>query len=313
MDYLKTVESFVCVAKTGSFVKAAKTLGISAVMVTRHVISLEDRLQVRLINRTTRKIALTEQGRTFFDFCSKMLVELHVAEEAVRHAQGTVEGTLSILAPRSFGAASFADAVTRFAKTHRRLNVVLTLDDSLTRQVKSASDDFDVTISLSALPDNSTIVVRKLGDLKVILCASPSYLQERGAPCSIEDLARTPCLLHSLLAPDRIWRFGTGPERTTVKVSGPFVSNSYEPLRKAAIAGLGIAQIPTYFIADDLRAGRLQEIAFDHSLEPRPVFALLPSNRHMPKKSSLFLNFLAQWHRRQAWGAAASPLDDRPA
>lgn len=301
MDYRKTVESFVLIAKLGSFARAAEQAGMSRTLMTRHIMDLEKRLGVRLFNRTTRQLALTERGEKYLECCSRVLSELEQTEAEIRQLQNEPEGELRVLAPKSFGGLHFADAVIEFARRHPRLRISLFLEDAVTRTLNFASNDFDVAIRLSPLPDSSATVVRKIGRLEWVVCAAPSYLEKHGTPKQVQDLERFNCLLQSALAPERVWRFGSPKNRVSVKVSGTFLSNSAMVIRSAVISGLGIAQLPTYYIGEDLAQGRLRRIPLQPGLEPRPVYALLPANRFTPKKSVLFVSFLAKWFRNQTW------------
>jgi DNA-binding transcriptional LysR family regulator len=306
MDHLRTIESFVRVVRNGSFSKAAEELGASRALITRHILDLENRLGVRLMNRTTRQLALTEIGATYFDFCTKMLLELEQAETTVRQLQSKPEGVLRVIAPKSFGGFHFADAVSAFALRHPKIHVVFVLDDEATHTLNFASNDFDVAIRLSPLADDSAAVVRKIGSLEWIVCAAPDYLAQYGTPKRVEDYADANCLLHTRLASDRVWRFGTGKQRINVKVMGNFTSNSVLAIRRAAIAGLGIAQLPTYYISGELKSGKLVRIATQPALPARPVYALLPGNRMTPKKAQLFVSFIARWYKARPWSEAGA-------
>jgi DNA-binding transcriptional LysR family regulator len=303
VDYLKTIESFVAVASLGSFSAAAEHLGTSRALVTRHVMDLENRLGSRLLNRSTRRIALTDIGVNYQEFSKKLLEDLRLAEAMARKHQTELEGTLTVIAPKSFGGLHFSTAVAEFALKHPKLKVMLMLDDEATHSLQIAQSEFDVAIRLAPLQVKSAAVVRRIGSLEWILCAAPEYLADKGAPAKPAELAAHNCLIHTTLAGDRIWRFsGT---KQGVKVSGGFLSNSVLALRKAAISGVGIAQLPTYYIAHDLAAGRLVPLLIKFPLPARPVYALLPANRLTPRKTKLFVTFIARWYAGRPWEAGA--------
>jgi DNA-binding transcriptional LysR family regulator len=305
MDYLRTIETFNAVVKHGSFSAAAEQLGMSRALMTRHVIDLEARIGARLLTRTTRNIALTEIGAEYFKFSQKFLDDLHSAELIARQAQSLPEGLLTVIAPKSFGGSHFSTAVAEFGKLHPKLTVALVLDDEATRSLQISQNDFDVAIRLAPLETKSAAVVRQIGSLKWMLCASPEYIAEHGAPVDLSDLSAHNCLVHTTLAADRIWRLGAA--RKGVKISGSFQSNSVLAIRRAALAGLGIAQMPTYYISRELAAGRLVPVLPDFPLPPRPVFVLLPANRLIPKKTQLFIRYIAKWYKQSPWEHGLAP------
>jgi DNA-binding transcriptional LysR family regulator len=301
MDRLKTIESFVSVARNNSFSKAASDLGISRALVTRHINDLEKHVGARLLNRTTRQTVLTAIGQAYLEMCVLILRDVAESEGAIRQLQREPEGVLRVVAPKSFGGFHFADAVSAFVARHPKIRVTLSLDDSSNHDLNIASSDYDVAIRLSPLAENSTTVVRQIGILEWIVCAAPAYLEANGVPRSVAELAQANCLLHSTLAANRIWRFGTGKDQVDVKVSGNFACNSVLAIRRAALAGIGIAQVPTYYVASDLTAGRLRRIPLDPGPQSKPVYALLPGNRLTPKKAQLFVSFIARWFKTRPW------------
>lgn len=310
MDYLKTIESFVTVATLGSFSAAAEQLGMSRALITRHVIDLEDRLGTRLLNRSTRRIALTDIGAGYFEFARAMLAELRQAEMQARKGHKEPEGSISIIAPKSFGGLHFSKAVAEFALAHPKLRVNLILDDDATRSLHIAQSQFDVAIRLSPLQDKSAAIVRRIGSLDWILCAAPAYLTQISPPTIPADLSNLSCILHTTLAADRLWRFDG--MKKGIKVSGTFLSNSVLAIRQAALAGIGIAQLPTYYIAHDLKKRKLVPVLKNYPLTPRPVYALLPANRLTPKRTELFVRFIAKWYSTRAWETADAETDGHP-
>ena len=301
MDELKTIRSFVLIVTSGSLAKAAQKLGTSRGLVTRHLSSLETRLGTRLINRTTRRIALTETGTIYYEFCTRMLRDLEKAQEAVRDLHVKPAGAIRVVAPRSFATLYLADAVAEFARQHPDIHITLSLNDTAASLSNVGSDDFDVAIRLSRLADDSSAIARKIGALEWIICASPAYLAKHGEPKVPEDLSRANCALLTTTAPELMWQFGTGRKSKSVKVRGTFRSNSVLALKSAALAGIGIAEMPTCYVVEDLRSGRLRRIAIQPPLEARPVYAVLPDNRRIPKRTQVFLNFIARWYRSRRW------------
>ncbi len=296
MDRLKTMEAFVAVIKCGSFAGAAQQLGLSRPIVTNYVRALEKRLGVRLINRTTRRLSLTEVGQEYHDLCTKVLLEIETGEQSVTKLQTEPQGSLRILAPKSFGGLHLGVAVGHFAKAHPEINTSLILDDRTSRTFEFVENQFDVAVRLSVIP-SSTMVAKKIGSLKWVVCASPAYLKANREPQSPKDLKDANCLLHRSHAPDRLWRFRNGAKSLSVKINGNFSSNSVLVLRDAASAGVGIALLPTYCLGDALKKGDLKRILAKHKIPEKPLYVLFPSSKSMPKKVRTFVDFLAVWYR----------------
>jgi DNA-binding transcriptional LysR family regulator len=298
MDRLKTIESFIRVVRTRSFSKAAEEVGVSRGLISKHISGLERRLGVRLLNRSTREVSLTEIGERYFDSCRRMIGELDGAEAEILRLQSEPRGLLRLVAPKSFGSTHFSDAVAKFSLLYPNINVLVTLDDGANYAFDFAANEYDVAIRLSPLADDSSVAARKLGSLRWIVCASPQYLKRCGEPHEPKDLTRHNCLIHVKIAPDRMWRF---TDKKAVKVSGTFLANSDLTIRKAALAGVGIAQLPTYYISGDLKAGTLRHILKTFPVSERPVYALFPASRQVPRKVRLLVDFLAKWYRAAAW------------
>ncbi len=304
MDRLKMMESFVAVAKAKSFSAAAERLGMSRAIVTKHIGALEARLGARLLTRTTRRVALTEIGADYLEFCTGILGELDRREGAIAREQQEPQGSLRVAVPTSFGAVNFPEAVSAFVRAYPQIRVSLIVDNSSNYSVDIASNDFDVAVRLSPIPATAAVTTRQIGQLRWIACAAPEYLKRAGEPKTLADLARHNCMIHMKLAPDRIWRFGgVGAKKPTAKVAGEFSSNSILMLRQAALDGIGIAMLPTYHIGEDIRAGRLRRLLPQLPPFERPVNVLFPEGRMIPKKTRLFSDFLADWFKRGSWDA----------
>jgi DNA-binding transcriptional LysR family regulator len=305
MDRLKMMESFVAVVKAKSFSAAAERLGMSRAIVTKHIGALEARLGARLLNRTTRRVALTETGADYYEFCTGILAELERRDGAIAREQSEPQGSLRVAVPTSFGAVNFPAAVSSFARKYPQIRVSLIVDNSSNYSVDIAANDFDVAVRLSPIPATAAVTARQIGALRWVACAAPAYLKRAGEPKTIADLARHNCMIHMKLAPDRIWRFGgAGRKKLTAKVGGDFSSNSIIVLRQAALDGIGIAMLPTYHIGEDLRGGALRRLLPQLPPFERPVNLLFPQGRMLPKKSRLFSEHLADWFKRGSWDAA---------
>ena len=298
MDRFKLMDTFVRVVRLGSFTATAAEIGISRAMVSRHVQELEEHLGVRLFNRSTRQVVLTDAGAGYHDFCRSILTEITEREQGLAGAQGEVRGPLKVVAPKSFGSLHLSDAVVVFARENPGLQLTLILDDFSFRAYDFVESGLDVAIRLSNLHDAS-VMSRKLTTLRWVLCASPDYLERNGTPSRPADLSRHACLVHvNLDLNDRIWRFKGPNGPVGVKVEGAFLSNSALVLRKAAIDGLGVALLPLYAAAEDITAGRLVELMPLYALTAKPLFALFPHARLLPTKTRLFLDFLSSWFER---------------
>src|SRR5215470_119787 len=295
------MESFVRVVRSGSFTIAANQLGLSRALVSRHVSGLEARLGVRLLNRSTRSLNLTDEGRSYLEFCEQVFGQIESSERAIVRTRAEPVGTLKIAAPKSFGTLHLADAIVDFAKLHPRLNVSLILDDvSFRRPYDFVERGLDLALRISSLP-NSSVIEKEIAPLDWVVCAAPEYLARVGRPGAPADLAAHDCLVHlNVTANDRIWRFegkkGGGARRSlSVKVNGSFFSNSALALRKAALAGLGIAMLPRYSVADDLAVGSLVTLLPRHRVAQRPLLAVYPRAGEVPQKVEIFVEFLTNW------------------
>ena len=258
MDRFKTIDSFVRVATAGSFSSAAKQLGMSRALVSLHVTDLEKRLGVRLLNRTTRSLTLTEVGASYLEYCQRMLAEMNEQESSITQLQKEPRGSLKVAAPKSFGTLYLSDAVVSFSARYPNIQLSLILEDYSFRAYDFVEQGLDVAVRLGDLPD-STLVARKIATLQWIVCASPKYLAHHGEPKTPADLGKHTCLAHVNLDPnDRSWRLHSSDHVISVKISGAFSSNSALVLRKAALAGLGIGYLPLYCIEEDLKTGALR-------------------------------------------------------
>ncbi|MGE5539956.1 MAG: LysR family transcriptional regulator [Gemmatimonas sp.] len=302
MERFKTMESFVRVVRAKSFSTAARELGLSRALVTKHVQALEEHLGARLLNRTTRTLNLTEIGAEYYDFCRRILGEIEDEERSLRDLQKEPRGTLRVLSPKSFANLHMCDAVAAFAHRYPDIRVNFVLDDSSLHAINLVTQGFDVAVRLSAIEDSS-LVARKLATLKWVTCASPEYLKRHGTPTTPKDLADHNCLTHMTLGADRLWHFEHGNKAVDVKVQGTFTANSVIALLHAACAGIGIAVLPTYCAAEALSAGRLKALLTDYAVPERPLYVVYPYGAMPPKKVRLFVDFLAERFRVPPWEA----------
>lgn len=307
MDRFRTMESFVRVIRSGSFTIAGYQLGLSRALVSRHVSELERRLGVRLLNRSTRSLSLTDEGRTYLEFCEKIFRDIENGERVVVRTRQDVSGTLRIVAPKSFGSLHLADAAVAFAKEQPRLLVSLSLEDvAFRRPYEFVERGLDLALRISSIR-NSSLTEEKIAMLDWVVCASPDYLARIGRPKRPEELANHRCLIHTnVTAHDRIWRFEPAKGRApgegrgqSVKVNGVFFSNSALALRKAALGGLGIALVPRYVVAGDLAGNVLIKVLPHYRAPPRPLFAVYPRTAATPTRVRIFIEFLRDWIDRE--------------
>jgi DNA-binding transcriptional LysR family regulator len=290
MDPLDGIVAFARVVDSGSFSAAARRLNISKSAISAHVQRLEERLGIRLLNRTTRRLSLTEAGAAYYRHCARILVEAEAAEQAASALQREPRGTLRISAPDSFGWMHVAPAVPAFLKRYPELAIDIKLSPAY---VNLVDEGLDLAIRIGILED-SALVVRKLALSRRVLCAAPAYLKERGTPRQPDDLASHNCLCSDLLTWGDEWRLvGKGGE-ARVTVGGSFRSNNAEMLRAAALDGIGIAALPTWVVAEQLRGGMLRRVLTAWEAPVSTIYAVYPGNRLMSMKVRAFVDHLAR-------------------
>ena len=292
MDKLTSIQVFTAVAASGSFSTAARELGLSTAMVSKHIKRLEDDLGVRLLNRSTRRSSLTEAGSDFFARCANILRELEDAEQNVKSLSGEVRGELRISAPATFGAQFLMPAIIDFKRDYPRINVNLRLGPQTLNPLEGG---YDIAIHAGdASLSDSSLVARKLGSFEMQICASADYVARAGTPQQPRDLAKHNCLIFQSDTATTEWLLrGPDDEEYSVAVSGDMYSNQGNALRIAAVAGMGVIRLPDYLLADDLQAGRLLRLLPDFTSPERAVFALYPHREHLPAKVRSFIDFLA--------------------
>jgi DNA-binding transcriptional LysR family regulator len=296
------------VVRAGSFTLAAQQLGMSRALISRHVSDLEARLGVRLLNRSTRAIDLTDEGGRYLEFCEQMFRDLETKEDEIGKVRAQPAGTLRILAPNSFGALHVADAVIAFAKQQPRLKLSLLLENTCFRLDDFSHRGLDMALRFAPIR-KSALTAEPIAEIDWVVCAAPDYLARHGRPAKPSDLASHACLLHANALPDdHIWRFlapkGAPKGVAVVRVNAALYSNSAIALRKAAIAGLGLALVPRYAVADDLAAGQLVTVLPRNRVPSRTLFAVYPGSSAAPTKVRIFVDFLAKWLLTRGMGAA---------
>lgn len=290
MDRLTLLKSFITVAELASFSQAARRLGLSKSLISRHVSGLEAELGVLLLTRTTRRLALTEAGRAYAERCQRILADLEEADEAIGNLQAVPRGRLKVTAPMSFGALHLAPVLPAFTERYPDIQLDLSLSD---RMVDLIEDGFDLALRAGRMGDSS-LIAKRLCPIRRVACASPAYLEKRGTPATPADLSLHLCLSHSELAVSE-WRFIDAQQRPLIaEVKGPVRLNNGEAMRHLALAGVGIVYLPTFFIGPDIRAGRLIPLLEAFIPQDSALYAVYPHARHLSPKVRVFVDFLAQ-------------------
>jgi DNA-binding transcriptional LysR family regulator len=288
MTDLTDMEIFARVVTAGSMSAAGREMGLSPAVISKRVRRLEERLGARLLQRTTRQIALTEDGQGYYERVIGILASIEEAESYVTRRNLAPRGTLKITAPTSFGRMHIAPYLGRFAALYPDLSLNLTLSDTF---VDIVGEGFDLAVRIAAL-ENSSLIARRLAPNHRVICASPAYLERRGMPKSLADLSRHNCVFASH---QDLWQL-EGPEGpTTLRVSGNLQTNSSEVVREAVTAGLGVALRSTWDVGPALQRGDL-EIVLPQYRESRrvAVYAVYPSRRFLPARVRIFIDFLAE-------------------
>jgi DNA-binding transcriptional LysR family regulator len=292
MDRLTGMQVFVQVVDSGSFAAAAKRLEASAATVTHHVQALEDRLGVQLLHRTTRRLNLTEVGRTFYEHSTRILAQLEEAESRASALQTAPRGLLRINTTEGLARIS-APLIAEFAAAYPAVSFDVVTSEHM---VDLIDGGFDLALRPGPLPDSS-LISRRLGVGKLILCAAPAYLERRGAPQRPQDLSDHNCLIQA--GRGGSWRFSGPDGEVEVEVSGNLHSNTWPAIRGGALAGQGLALLPVVLIAEDLQQGRLTRLLRDHDPGEIVIQAVYPGSRHLSIKVRSFLDFLVERLREQ--------------
>ncbi len=293
MDRFENLRVFAAVVEAAGFTPAAQRLGLSRAATSKHVRQLEDRLGARLLNRTTRRVAVTAAGRTFYEQCRRILAELDEAEHAASELHNEPRGELRVVAPTNFGLAEIGTTIADFVAAFPRLRVSLTMSDRLSDPIEGG---YDIAISVD-MPRgaSSSLIARKLNTSRRILCAAPDYLARRGTPQIPEDLVAHDCLSYAYVAAPDEWHLVGADGERVVRVSGPIVTSHRHVLRTAAVRGLGIAYGPPDFFREDLGAGRLVQVLNEYALPDATIYAVYPVSRRLSAKVKVFNDFMTRF------------------
>lgn len=311
MDRFDSMRIFAKVVESGGFAGAAARLRLSASVISEHVKALEERLGARLLNRTTRKVSLTEVGRAYYERCTRLLADLEDAERAAGDINTAPRGELRVNAAPSFGTTHLAPAIVDFASRFPEISVELVLSDIM---VDLIDKGFDLAVRVEPPPDSS-LIARQLAPCRLVICGAPSYIGKRGRPRTPADLAGHNCL--TLTGPSylRHWHLApAGGALLDIAPSGNLRANSVAVLMCAALAGHGLACLPTYLVGEALCAGRLVTVLDDYVASPLVLRALYPHSRHLSAKVRAFVDFLVErFGSEPDWDAwCRRPSEDMP-
>ena len=312
MDRLTAMTVFRKVVERGSFRLAAEQLGLSNASVSKYVSGLEKHIGTPLLSRTTRRVSLTEAGRSYYAQCTRILDDVEAAESATSQLQTAPRGVLKVRVPISLGAAHFGRTVAEFLSRFPELSVEMTLNDRFTDPTE---EGFDVALLIASSAPDSSRLAQPIARWARVLCAAPGYLARHGEPAAVADLKRHNCIIYTRgQAPDE-WRFaGPGGERT-VRVQGSMRCNNAMVLREALLEGIGIALMPRFLVAGDLAEGTLRRPLPDWEPEPRRLYAVFPNPGNPTAKVREFVSFLtrsfatdSQWEIGPSEPARALPV-----
>jgi DNA-binding transcriptional LysR family regulator len=305
MDKLKQIESFVGVATKGSLTATAKAEGVAPAVIGRRIDALEERLGVKLLVRTTRRVTLTHEGGAFLDDCQRVLAELANAEASVSEGGVKASGYLRVTAPAGFGRRHVAPMVPTFLSLHPEVRLSLNLSD---RVVDIVNEGFDCAIRVGDLPDSSLVSVR-LADNRRLCVAAPAYLQRAGTPKAPMDLHRHECLtLSSDASQSRGWAFTVDGAVTHLRPSGRLDCSDGQVLHEWCLQGLGIAWRSTWEVDADIQAGRLVAVLDVFRAPANGIYAVFPQRKHLPLRVRLWIDLLKHsWSQPSYWAGSAPP------
>lgn len=289
MENLTDIAVFVQVVDSGSFTAAAERLELTRSVISKYVSRLEDRLKVRLLNRTTRRLSLTEAGQIFYERSQHGLGEIEAAKAEVAKLQATPRGRLKINAPMSFGILHIAPALAEFQLQNPEVQLDMNLDD---RQIDLVEQGHDVAIRIAELPDSSMVATR-LAPCHHVVCASSDYIERYGAPRTPDDLRRHNILSYRYQDSPNEWRFLSPDGRySSVPVTGSIEMNNSLALRQAVLGGAGIMLTPTFIVGEDIAAGRLVKLLPEYRAKEVTIYAVYTGRRHLTPKVRAFIDYM---------------------
>jgi DNA-binding transcriptional LysR family regulator len=291
MARLEEMETFVRVVETGSISGTAERLGITKSAISRRLADLEERLGVQLLRRTTRKLNLTDTGRSYYDRCQRILADVEEAEHAVSEEHSELRGRLRVAVPLSFGLLHLAPAIDDFLRLHPDVQFDLDFND---RQVDLLTEGFDLALRIADLADSS-LIARRLAPIHMVVCASPDYLKSNGTPVMPDELVQHACMTYSNAADPETWCYRSAQgKQGSVRVRSCLQANNGEFMCQAAIAGHGIVLQPTFIVWKYIKQDRLIPILSDYEWPGVNAYAVYPQTRHLSRRVRAFIDFLAE-------------------
>jgi len=304
MDKLDAMNAFTKVVAAGSYAEAARRLGLTRSAVSKAVMELEQILGARLLDRTTRRVTPTEAGRAYYQRTLSILADIEETELQISRLHEEPRGVLKVNAPMSFGILYLGEAVAAFMTRYPELQVELVLND---RFIDPLEEGVDVTVRIGELADSS-LIARRLAPAHRVLVAAPGYIARHGTPETLAALAEHRCLAYGHMAATHRWQLTADGAATAVQINAALCSNNGEVLRAAALAGNGIANLPTFLVGPDIAAGRLVPVLPHNPPTSLGIFALYAPNRYLAAKTRLFIDFLAgRFGDPPAWDAFRNP------
>lgn len=297
MDKVMSMRVFSAVAKNNSFSDAAKKLSISKAMASKHVQYLENSLGVRLLNRTTRKLNLTDVGSAYYDKVDAILADIDETELAISQLNSEPKGKLRIMAQPSFGAFHLSRALSVYLRKYPDVTTEIELSNRMPDLVE---DEIDLAFHVGEL-DDSTFVARKIASARRVICASPYYLKQNGTPQTPDDLSKHNCMIYAPRTALKEWDFINNKEKIKTKISGDIQCNDGDALRIAAIQGCGIAQLPTYMVGLDIQSGRLKALLEDYEPEKLPVYAIYNHRKYLSAKIQTLIDYMYELYQPEAY------------
>ncbi|CTQ51524.1 D-malate degradation protein R [Roseibium album] len=288
MDVFQSMSVFVRVAETESFTRTAEELGITQSSVSKTISNLEKRLGTKLINRSTRRMRLTDAGASYHQRARSLLLDVAEMEADVSDAKAAISGTIKIAVPDTFGRYRILPKLWEFLAEHPDLDLDILIED---RRIDLLRDGVDVAIRSGSSFD-PTMVTRKLASIERVLVASPNYIKANSVPSSIEDLKQHQCVLYSLVPSGKNWTFVSGKEKRNIRVTGRVRVSSPEAAVEAALDGFGITLSPLWLVEDHIRSGELVPVMPSSSPEPFEVHAIFPERRFIPKRVKALVEFI---------------------
>jgi len=286
---------FVAIVDSGSFVAAADTLRLSKAAVSRHMNALESRLRVRLLQRTTRRLSLTEEGQIFYQHAKNILNAMDEAESVVSHHALEPSGRVRINVPLSFGITHLAPLWAGFLRQYPQISLDVDLNDRL---VDLVDEGYDLAVRISTLP-SSSLICRRLASTRMMLCASPGYLKQRGTPTTPQDLTQHTMMAYSLWNNQEEWRCQGPQGPVRVRIQARILSNNGETCRMIALQDGGILLQPGFIMADDIRTGKLVELLPQYQFDSLGIYVVYPSRRQLPLKVRAMIDYLSQTMRKE--------------